>query len=311
MGYKFTLFFMFIIFTLIGLLTWFVILNFGSSKINQTLLKIIGFIAAAILIIIFDIYSVNYKYSKSIKILIPTNEVGIQSDSFSKKLIYSGSTHNQGYEIISKIQIMRQNKKQPKDISIKSLDLLENAFWTWLSHNYNLHWQVVKKNFEGIAGASWTIDKSDNAAEKTYFIEPEDIQDLLNDNYFTISKNDFWGIHLPKNSKLITIERDNYTRLYKIITSNLELQIKIFYVGNSGFEFTKLGDKIIEEFQNRNWFSNNFRIEFECKLNRSRIFSNETERQLEWVKEIQNNFYNDFDWSLIKVDLEKAYFLME
>ena len=313
MSYRLSFFLIMIIIALFGLLIWFVIINFGSSKINQTLIKIIGFIAAAILIIIFDIYSINYKYSKSIKVLIPINEIGIQIDSFSKKLIYSGSEHNQGLDIMSKIQIMRVNKNkiQPKEINIKSLDLLENAFWTWFSNNYHLHWQVDKKNFTGIAGAVWTIDKSENATKKTCFIEPEDIQEMLNNNYFIISKADIWGIHLPNNSKLITIVRNNYERTYKIVTANLELHIKIFWVGNSGIEFTKLGNKIIEEFQNGNWLSNNFRVEFECKLKRSRIFSNETERQLEWVKEIQNNFYNDFDWSLIKSDLEKAYFIME
>lgn len=300
---------LFLIFLVIGLI-WFVIINFGSIKINHTLTKIIGFILAAIVFIFIDIYSINNKYSSSVKILIPRNENCVTVDQFYRKLMSVGSAHYTGYQIMDKILTFRENKTE--DSSVKKdkyvLDLLENTFWMWFSKEYHLHWQVASNEFIGIDGGKrWAKSIAENAFKKTFVIEPEEMQVILIDNYFRVSKADFWGIHLPTNSHLKALERTKSRRIFEIENNNLLVQISIIYTGNSGIEHSKLGNKILEDYPDQELYANNLLVEFDCNLKRSRIYSIETEKQLEWFKEIQDNFYNDFDWTLIKPDLEKAY----
>jgi hypothetical protein len=310
MTYKIiSIIFLAIIVILIGLLIWFFTLNYGSNKLNQTLVKIVGFLAAALVFIFLDIFSVNNEFSTSIKVLMPRNKGYYLVDKFTNKLDFVGSDHVKGYSLMDRVIVFSKHnsEKQFNNENALSLDIVEMTFWQWMSSKYHLHWQVVNEEFIGIQGGGSTGSKAENASDSTKFISHAEMSEILKDNFLELHEPFYWGIHLPYKSKLIVIKRDEYERTYKINSKNIETLISIRWVGNSGIEYSKLGDAILKELHKGEWYSNNIRVTFETKTKRLRVFSLETKNQIKWINEIQDDFYNDFDWSLIKVDLEKAY----
>jgi len=294
---------------LIGSLIWFSAINFGSNKLNQTLMKIIGFLAAALVFFFLDIFSINNEFSTSIKVLMPRNKNQYLVDKLSQKLDYVGSDHVKGYNLMDEVMTFSRHnsEKQFKNESALSIDIVEITFWQWMSSKYRLHWQVVNEEFIGIQGGGSLGFKAENASDSTNFISHLDMSELLRDNYLELHKPFYAGIHLPYKSKLIVINRNEHERTYEIISKNIETRINITCSNNSGIEHSRLGDSILKELPKGEWYSNNVRVKFQTKKKRLRIFSEETKSQTKWINEIQDDFYNDFDWSLIKVDLEKAY----
>ncbi|MCD4774131.1 MAG: hypothetical protein K8R41_12195 [Bacteroidales bacterium] len=310
MTYKIiSIIFLAIIVILIGLLICFFALNYGSNKLNQTLVKIVGFLAAALVFIFLDIFSVNNELTSTIKVLMPRSKYNYIVDNFSDKLTFIGSDHVKGYSLMSRVMLFSKydSEKQFINENARSLDIVEMTFWQWMSSKYHLHWQVVNEEFIGIQGGGSTGSKAENANDSTNFISYDEMSKILKDNILDLHKGFYWGIHLPYNSNLTVIKSDEYERTYLINTKNIETKISIRWVGNSGIEHSKLGDSILKDLPKGEWYSNNIRVKFETKTKRARIFSVETKNQIKWIYEIQDDFYNDFDWSLIKVDLEKAY----
>lgn len=311
MTYKvISIIFLAIIVILIGLLIWFFTLNYGSNKLNQTLIKIVGFLAAALVFIFLDIFTVNNELSATIKVLMPRNKNNYLIENFSNKLTFIGSDHAKGYNLMhSVILFSRQNsEKQFNNENGRSLDFVEMTFWQWMSSKYRLHWQVDNEEFIGIQGGGSTGSKAENASDSTNFISYDEMSEILKDNILELNKGFYMGIHFPYMSNLTVLKSDEYERAYLINSKNIETKIYIRCVGNSGIEGSKLGYLILKDLPKGDWYSNNIIIKFESKIKRPRIFSIETKNQIKWIHEIQNDFYNDFDWSLIKSDLEKAYF---
>jgi hypothetical protein len=298
-----------IIAILIGLLIWFSTLNFGSHKLNQTLVKIVGFLAAALIFVFLDIFNINNEFSSSVKVLMPRKGNNFIVGELNDKLRFNGSDHNKGYELMHRLIIFskQHSDKQYNNENAIALDIMEITFWQWMSKNYHLHWQVDNEEFIGIQGGGSTGSKSKNASETTHFLSHEYMSEILSDNVLELSKGFFWGIHLPYKSQLTVVKRTESERTYIIKTRNLKTKITMRWVGNSGIEHSKLGDEILKDLPNGKWYSNHILVKFESKIDKRRIFSVETKKQSDWIKEMQQNFYNDFDWSLVKIDLEKAY----
>lgn len=311
MNYKIiSIVFLIIIIILTGLLIWFFALNYGSNKLNQTLVKIVGFLAAALVFIFLDIFSVNNELTSTIKVLIPRSKDVYIVDEFANKLDYIGSNQAKGYHLMNKVMFLSKfdTKKQFKDESTPSTDIVEMTFWMWMSYKYGLHWQVVNEEFigfRGIGGSTGT--KAENANKFTKFITYAEMSEVLRDNSLELPEGFYCGIHLPNNSTLRVLKSNEYKRSYLINTKNIKTTITIMCVGNSDMKYSKLGDSIIRDLPKGEWHSNNIRVTFETKIKRARIFSPDTKDQIEWIKEIQDDFYNEFDWSLVKIDLEKFY----
>jgi hypothetical protein len=292
------------------ILVWFFIRNFGSVKITQNILKVAGFLVAALIFLLLDVYSTQNYYEKNVNILIPRNEQDIEIHEFGKNLIKINSEHK-GYDVM--IDVVLFSKKNTdkifSDKDVKALDLMEVVFWTWLSKKYNLHWQVETKNFTGISGGGGQGDKAKNAEKEFTTVKAGELNKMLEDNYFKLPKGQVWHLILPNGSTITSLTRNNYERTYLIKNPNIEFKISIIHPGNSCMANTKLGDNIIKTLPNDKgeWYSNHIRVEFSTKVNRFRIFSDITKKQLQWINEIQDDFENDFEWSLIKEDFKEIY----
>ncbi len=312
MNYKIiSIVFLIIIVILTGLLIWFFALNYGSNKLNQTLVKIVGFLAAALVFIFLDVFLVNNEMTSTIKVLLPRSEDTYIFDELFNKLDYIGSDHLKGYDLMSQEMYFLKfdAEKQFTNESARSLDIVEMTFWNWMSNKYALHWQVVNEEFIGFRGIGGCKgnSKAENANDSTKFISYDEMSEILRNNTLELSRVFYGGIHLPEKSILSVLKRDKYERSYLINTKNIETKISIRSVGNGFMEHSRLGDSLIKDLPKGKWHSNNIIVTLETKTKRARIFSPETKKQIAWIKEIQDDFYNDFDWSLIKIDLEKFY----
>ncbi len=299
----------FILVILIVVIFWFLIINWGSSKLNLTILKLIGVILATSIFIIFDVFSTENEFSKNIRVVLLKDKESYYNDYLSSKLFYIGSEHSKGYQKITHMECFaKKNYSDKQKFTKNSLDLLEVSFWSWFADLYHIHWQVNMKSFHGISGFYATSDIIKGANKVFEEITYETMSVILEDNSFTMWEGMFLGAKLPKGAKLEVVSRDNYKRDYKIETPNLILSITIFGDCNSSTEFSMLGKHFKSDLPKNNIYSENFVVEISCLLKRSKIFSLQTQEQLKWVRQIQNQFYEDFDWFLIKPDLEK-YFL--
>jgi hypothetical protein len=362
-------------------LIWVIYTNFGGEKTNQTLIKVGGLIAAALILLSYEMFSTNNELSKSVKLFIPRDEYRVSADVFYKKLRYQNPERAKGYEIMSQLfpsyekyktedrkrisklisarisndpvlkaeeealtkelsELRPDDPTQPnfreelKEYAQRSssehkkfhakvrklisdeddqfrysddsaMDLLELTFWTWLSKKYSLHWQVIYTDNYGISGwGGSTTEQSEHAEKNPKIISLDEAQDILK---FKLLPGHFTKLTLPENTQMKVVERSPSRRVFEIKTKNLTLKVTIRDTGKSPIRGTKLGDAIISKTTNAPQAIEHYRVNFETKLKRKNIFSSETERQKKWVKELQQDFYNDFDWSVIKPDLEKAY----
>ncbi len=359
--------------------TYLIYMNFGGEKTNQILIKTGGFIAVALVLLSYDIFSVNNELSKSVKLFIPQNEYGITTDIFYEKLRYQNPERSNGYEILKSVSFLHE-KEEYKEVKIRdeerrdknpklnneysnlineerelygkyvwrwetdefkdhlktirskkeevntkvrnlrtgedaqfrdnpTMDLLEIAFWSWLSKNYPNHWQVVYTDNFGISGwGGGSINQVGNAEKEPRIVKTNAMQEILKHNIFEFDPVTFMQLALPKTATISMPKRERGKSVFEIKTKNLTLKVTIKRTGESHLEGSKVGEKILSESSNITQSVKHFRVNFKTRLNKLKVFSQETERQIEWVKGLQQKFYDNFDWSVIKPDLEKAYF---
>jgi len=289
---------------------WQLWVNRASENFTQIFLKITTGLLVILLLVLYEVYSPLPAESKEVKVLILRNKnMETANFDFHKRLLKTGSEHRKVYDALHDVEMLFGRKEsstiRQNDLS---LDLLEMTIWLWLAGKYNLHWRVENKTFEGISGGGGTGDIANDAEKNPYAFTGEDLRETLKDNMFIVPEWRIGVIYLPSNST-VNIERTSLTRTIKISNRHIdEFKIKITSMGHSGLTYTDLGENIKKTLESPDsWYANNYRVNFEVKYDKWRRGSPETKQQKEWVSEIMADFYNDFEWSLVKPDLEKAY----
>lgn len=284
--------------------------NRHDEKIAQIGVKILILaIVTSFTLIIFQIISPLPSDSKTVDILILRNKKVVNIKDFSEKLLKVGSPHKNGYGLLHIVSLFSpKNKDIEIDPEVISIDLLETSFWTWLSKRYHLHWDVDIEYFEGISGGQEHTKKSTDAEKNPTKFSSDDIQSYLQDSIFLVPTGQLRGISLPSGSTLNIIERNKHRRIYQIKNKHIDFKIEIRNIGSSGLVYTTLGENIKKTLpSSESWYSDNLKVKFECRYTKRLRGSLATKKQREWVNEIMNDFYNDFEWRLVKPDLEKAY----
>ena len=287
-----------------------ILVNRHDEKIAQIGVKILVLaIVTSFTLVIFQIISPLPSESKTVDVLILRNKKIVNIKDFFEKLLKVGSPHKNGYELLHTTSLLSpKNEDIEIDPEVISIDLLEMSFWTWLSKRYHLHWDVDIEYFEGISGGQGNLEKSADAEKNPKELSSDDIAGYLKDSIFLVPKGQLLGVSLPSGSTLNIIARDNHRRAFQIQNKFIDFKIDIHKVGNSGLLVTTLGENIRKTLPSPDsWYSDNFKVKFECRYNRFFRGSLDTKKQREWVNEIMDDFYNDFEWQLVKPDLEKAY----
>jgi len=284
--------------------------NKHDEKIAQIGVKILILaIVTSFTLVIFQIISPLPSDSKTVDVLILRNKKVVNIKDFFEKLLKVGSPHKNGYELLHTTSLFSpKNKGIEIDPEVISIDLLEMSLWTWLSKRYALHWDVDIEYFEGISGGQGNINPAVDAEKNPTILSSEEIQEYLQDSIFLVSKGQLRKISLPSGSTLNIIERHKYKRIYQIKNKHIDFKIEIYKIGQSGLLFTTLGENIKKTLPSaESWHSDNLKVKFECRYSKRFRGSLATKKQRKWVNEIMNDFYNDFEWRLVKPDLEKAY----
>lgn len=307
---KMSIFILIIIIVLLFAIFLLAFINRESEVIMQIIIKVL-FIAiiTAFVLIVLEIDSPIQSDSKTVEVLILRNKEEVNVKDFSEKLLMVGSSHQKGYGLLHNITIFNtKNEEVVIDSDTISLDLLEMAFWTWLSKKYHIHWYVNTESFEGISGSGISINEAEDAEKNPTELGKDELQEYLKDNMYTINPGTFWGISLPSGSSVNVIKRNKNNRVFQIKNKYIDFKISIYRVGSTGLLYTSLGENIRKTLLSPDeWYVDNFKVSFESNYKKIYRGSLQTKKQKKWVNEIMEDFYNDFDWLLLKSDLEKSY----
>lgn len=242
-------------------------------------------------------------------VLILRKEGRLGIGEFESKLLKVGSTHKEGYVLLNSVNIFfPRNDEIEVDSKTEALDLLEMTFWLWLAKRYNVHWEVDIDRFDAISGGQYVISPSKNSEENPMKLLPSQLQEHLYDNTYLVHEGQLWGITLPSGTSVNAIERTSSRRIFQIENKHIDFRIEIYKIGQSGLDYTTLGENIKKALESPDsWYSENFKVKFDCKYKKLFRGSPSTIKQKEWINELIKDFENDFEWDLIKPDLERAY----
>lgn len=294
---------------------YFLIINRNSDTTVQTLSKILIGLFAIFVLIVFEIFSPLQSETKKVKLLIMTDGKG-RTNVFFDELLKIGSEHGRGSQALHIVSLFAppKNKKEAIQNKMNSvlLDIIEMATLTWLANRQgHVHWDTINEYFEGISGGGGKIDISPNAEKDPLKISIEEIKDLLKENFFQVPRGHLGELFLPSGSK-ITTERSGLIRTIKISNKYVdEFKIEILLISSGGLTYASLGENIkkqtLKDKSPDSWYTRHFLVNFSAKYNKLRRGSPETKIQRRWINGIMADYYNDFEWSLIKTDLEKFY----
>ena len=85
----------------------------------------------------------------------------------------------------------------------------------------------------------------------------------------------------------------------------------MYSIGTSGTGFTKLGEQLAKDLpgKKQDWISDRLFLNMSCDFSSIRKGSPHLKKQREWINVMMDRIENDFDWTIIKPDLQKAYVL--
>lgn len=266
-------------------------------------------------------------YSKTqIKILngINNNIMGYIDLDFP--LTEINSLHREGYMIFSRIarwyssenqeEIKKTERGELEFCEKFSFDLVELSFWNWLYEKNSMHWQENRNFYYGINSGGGGVQRKINAEKKVYNYPSNVLRNELKGNVFISTSSIFFiaDIKLPYGTK-VTIDRSSpfpHPRRIKIQDKYFELQISIYSIGSAEVnDVTFLGKKLKSKIPSLAscWESNSV-VEFSCNYTGiwARLFrwTPSAINRRKWVGEVINKFKYDFDWIIIKPELEKA-----
>ncbi len=299
---------------LIGLLSWFLIINRADERFNQIFSKILIALIAAIVLIGFELLVRPKPVEKKIKVLTLRNKDYTNMSEFSNRLLKINSDYKNGYSIMSDIEIFSSKHVESigEDYDAESigLDNLEYSFWTWLGKKYMIHWDIEQDYFEGISGGGGNTSIAQNADKQTRKLKYKELKDLLISNQLMPEEHGrFFEIHFPKNTSIDVIEDSKHRREYIIKNKYYSLTVTIYSIGGSGLTYTNLGEKIKAGLSGNKdeWYSDRLILSMKCNFSSFRKGSPELIKQKNWIIDIMNGIEHDFDWSNLKPELEKAY----
>jgi hypothetical protein len=285
--------------------------NRESTNSIDLLIKVLIAFIAALIIISFDILKEEKSDNKKVKVLILRNNETIETKDFSNRLLKINSFTN-GYSLLDEVNLLSRKNDSIKNSETIALDLLENTLWVWLSKKYHLHWEMEQTNFSGISGGSGNMGILKEAENEVTKYKIDSLREILKNNYYELSPARFWGVSLPKNTKVSFLKRTSRERTFLLRNKYIQFKISVYKIGNSGVEFTNLGERILKSLSKyypntESFYANNLIVEFTCDYSRWFKGSPDTIRQKKWVSEIINEFSNDFDWEILKPYIEKVY----
>lgn len=292
----------------------YVYINRESEASLELFGKVLIAVMAAFIIIGFDILKPISNDSKRIKLLILKNKEGLNTQEISDRLGKVSSVFN-GYQTINDISLFTREKENftiPKsEAEIETVDLVEMAFWCWLSKKYTDHWDINEIWFEGISGGGGSSQRNENAELNPTCVKIDKMKKLLNHNSRELNQGSFFEINLPSNTRIDLVQYHDSFRRYLISNKYFKLNITISYIGNSGVFGSILGNKMLESLKkfslDQDYFSNDIIIDLNCSYSLWYKGNPEFLKQKKWVNDLMNDLYKNFDWSEIKPRLEKAY----
>ncbi len=236
-------------------------------------------------------------------------------------LILSGSAHTKGYielELVLTEWREAQRVRNTKGGAISNdsdpisgefyLDIFEKTFWRWLAQKYGIHWMAKHDWFWGISSGSGSMGSAPNAEESMCTLSKQDIVKRLSGNRRVLNGAMLGDVKFPVHSK-VALKRDGGRRTIEIDDSYLHLKIELTSFGRGVVEASDLAEKINNKYRptSSKWWEEHIRVSFYCQYTRWYRWSPETKRRRKWVEEMIDMFRNDFEWSLIRNDLEKAF----
>ncbi|MHB9040830.1 MAG: hypothetical protein ACYC4T_09270 [Melioribacteraceae bacterium] len=292
----------------------YIYINSESETSLELFSKVLIALLAAFIIIAFDILKPVKPVTKSVQIIILRNKENRNMQEFSDRLLktsYSFIKYSTLYDVDIYSKKKELNKSYKAPYEVEDLDLVETAFWCWLSKKYTIHWDTKERIVEGISGGGGSISQKEDAEASPKILTIEFMKGLLQHNNFELDRGIFSQVAIPSGTDVKLILNTESQRSYTFSNRYLELNIKMEYVGSTGVEFTILGNKILESLKkssrNQEYYTNNFIIEFSCKYSKWYKGNSELRKQMSWINALTSDFYENFDWSQIRPKLEKAY----
>lgn len=216
------------------------------------------------------------------------------------------------------------------------LDLLELAFFEWLSQEYSGHWDVERIVDRGPSGANWRIQACPDAEQKVKAIPLSKVMKLLEENrlvkdgvrlgYLRFEGTEGWEKQLETRQKIgmfegfilpvgatITVSHERYSRMISIKTQyqNFRIVLKPLFavmhgLGAKGLA-TKLSDQLRLETEKRSQVViEAFEVSFQHQRTRFLQWAPLAVRQAAWANQMAQLFDTYFGWKGMREDLEKA-----
>src|SRR3989338_6050009 len=306
---------------LLGLIFYVIWLNRASDQNLSLIFRVYASLALAGGLLLLSMFFPLPEFSTDVHVLFVHNE-NKELAPLLTPLIRTGSAHVQGYRSLEEVWAQweyKQKKENAKSGAISDgdvdefyLDLFEKTFWFWLSERYGIHWMVKRYQFYGISGGGGSISSAPNAEKPVCTLRKQDIVKLLSGNSLVLGEGMLGDVKLPAGSE-VTVKRDQFRRTIEICNECLQLKIELMLVGGGPLGGATLAKKIIREWTptSSKCGEKHINVSFHCQYKRWRRWSPSTERQKEWLKEMVSMFRNDFEWPLIRNDLEKGFDTME
>jgi len=293
-------------------LSWLLWLNRGSQAAIPTLIKtLLGPMFVGGLLFLTEIFSPLPIEADTTQILVLRNGHQLAPLLMGATTLY-GPPYRLGYVKLNlalhgwRKQILEKSKEASNAIDDEfMLSLLELTFWEWLCEKYNLHWFVDRASSHGISSSGGSAWQSLNAEKHPYTCSPEEIRRHLSRNPLLSQNAALGAVKFPSRSKIF-VARTNGKRTIRVFTQQMTLIIEMKLVGQERLGGTDLAEKLKAELPDPNsWLADIIHVVFTRRYKPLLRWSPKTLQQKEWASEMVKLFRDDFDWALVRPDLEK------
>ncbi|MCP4550942.1 MAG: hypothetical protein GY834_02630 [Bacteroidetes bacterium] len=297
-----------ILLLLIGYLYW---CNFAGESISQSLWKSVGALVIVLVILIVDIVSAQKNKLTSLQTLVFASSNRISVKTVADSLKYINSDFRYGYEIMDDTRV--SDKPWAVDeYGQKSVELVEFSFWAWMGKKFPFHWQVEEQKTIGVnAFTGNSIDPQENAEKNPKRYRHNDIFKRIGSE----ESKHLRGLHhvyMPKSAKWSVTNDSNNYRKHTISTKNIDMTISFRHIDSGTVSNSRLAEKLIRFFPEPVWYSKDswqtltVQVKIGYKTKFPYNFSKDTENQVEWAEKIMREFKEQFDWMVVREDVEKA-----
>lgn len=189
-----------------------------------------------------------------------------------------------------------------------ALDIIEAAFWRWMSIKYPMHWDMEIVPERGIHGYGESGHPRPGAEEHPRLVTQEEVGKCLDTNIF------FKGPHLMllggtaalPSEAVISFERGWPERAICIRTDHIE-KFRIVFTARvwGDIGYTVLAEKLKAKYS-PGLLHNHIVVLFEYAFSPTSELTENGQRQSRWLRQLIANYRQDFEWSLIEDDLKRA-----